>query len=123
MTGTEPLVGLSPVRSVWVFEDQFGAEADKDTDPKVLVGAWLNYVGVGEDQCTSAEIEALIKATRYCPLFSVVKADYHFLDPDECGGWHSDASGKRVKHAWFVDKKLIYDIEDRLYEQQQEKTS
>lgn len=108
-------MGKSPVRAVWIFEDQFGAEVDKDIDPKVIVVEWLNYVGVGVEQCTAAELKALIASTRYCPLFSVVKADWD-IDPDDCGGWHSDASGKRVKHAWFLDKKLIYDIEDRLHE-------
>lgn len=84
--------------------DGYGCEASKDADKAEILAEWLGFTeGLDLADLTDDEQAQMLAAMYFLPLRSVVKADHDFIDPDSCGGWHSEGSGRRVRPAWFID--------------------
>lgn len=103
---------------VWRWEEGYGAEGDRDADKREIIRGWLwDAEGLDLDSLTPETIARLESKMYFLTLRSVVKADHHFLDPDECGGFHSEASGRRTKPAWFIESLdllgAIYGVDER----------
>ena len=99
---------------VWVWLDggsrdnAYGVEAPQDAGRADLLDAVLDYLnGDVDDAALTPEVRARLEAEfYYIPLFSVVTRDLEWLDAD-LGSFHSEGSGKRVKHAWFVPYESV----------------
>lgn len=90
----------APIRT-WRWEGDHGAEASADVDRDLVIAAWLHAdEGMRIDQLDADEIERLRSGMRFHVLHSVVKRDHDHIDPDDCGGWHSEGSGRRTKETW-----------------------
>ena len=106
---SDPHVWNDPENSQW------GIEAPKDADKRALLDEILNCVeGMTCADFANDAVERMSAALVYMPLYSVVKADHHHIDPDACGGWHSEASGARVMPAWFVPSSTLYGEIDKV---------
>lgn len=93
---------------VWRWEDGYGAEAPRDADKRQIIADWLWMAeGLEIDVLDGDAIARLESEMYFLVLHSVVKADVDFIDTDDCGGFHSEASGKRTKPAWFIDAHVL----------------
>ena len=105
---------------IWRWENQCGAEAPPDVERRLVVAEWLWDEGTNIADCTDAEVTGLVERMRFCRLYSVVKRDHEHLDPDDCGGFHSEGSGKRSMDAWFIDTASIYGVADAVVSRRSE---
>ncbi len=83
------------------------AEGDANLDPRDVLEAFLWESGYDIDARSPEIVEEGLKILNDDILWSCVKADQEFIEDWEPGQYHTDGSGKRSKHCWWVDRRWI----------------